>query len=95
MKVELRFLQPGLIKADAPEDFDSFSDKEKEEWGNKVLQDLKTNSGDFALIEAMSNLAGFLSTGEFFDVAPTVDAIQAKHGEETLFQTEEWRAYVG
>jgi len=41
MQVEIRFLQPGLVKAEAPKGFENWTHSQKEEWAHKVLMDLK------------------------------------------------------
>jgi len=95
MQVEIRFLQPGLVKAEAPKGFKDWTLSQKEEWAHKVLMDLKQEKGDIALLEAMAYLVNPTETGEYFDEAPQVAAIEADCGDTMLFQTAEWIAFKG
>ena len=93
MKVELRFLQQGLVRADAPVGFENWSDSRKEEWANNTLRYVKQEKGDSAILEALAELANPHETGKFFDEAPLVSAIEADNGDKTLFETSEWKEF--
>lgn len=93
MQVEIRFLQPGLVKVEAPEGFKNWTSSQKEEWANKILRDLKQEKGDTALLEAMAYLLNPVETGEYFDEAPLVAAIESDCGDTCLYQTDEWIAF--
>ncbi|WP_152184421.1 hypothetical protein [Sulfurimonas indica] len=93
MQAEIRFLQPGLVKAEAPKGFEDWTPSQKEKWAHKVLIDLKEEKGDIALLEAMAYLVNPTETGEYFDEAPQVAAIEADCGDTILFETAEWKAF--
>lgn len=93
MQVEIRFLQPGLVKAEAPKGFEAWIPSQKEEWAHEVLKSLKQEKGDVALLEAMAYLSNPTETGEYFDEAPLVSAIEANNGDTMLFETSEWREF--
>lgn len=93
MQVEIRFLQPGLVKAEAPKGFENWTTSKREDWASKTLQELKQRFGDIALLEAMAYLPNPTETGKYFDEAPQVAAIEADYGETTLFETSEWKEF--
>lgn len=93
MQVEIRFLQPGLVKAEAPKGFENWTTSKREDWADETLRALKQEKGDIALLEAMAYLPNPTETGEYFDEAPQAAAIEADYGETTLFETSEWKAF--
>ena len=92
-ELEIRFLQPGLVKAEAPKGFKKWTSSQKEEWAHNVLVELKRDKGDTALLEAMAYLENPTKTGEYFDEVPQVAAIEADYGETTLFETSDWKEF--
>lgn len=93
MKVELRFLQQGLVRADAPIGFKNWSNSRKEEWANNILRQLKQEKGDSAILEALAELANPQESGQYFDEAPLISAIETENGDKTLFETSEWKEF--
>ena len=56
---------------------------------------LKKEKGDTALLEAMACLANPRETGEYFDEAPQVAAIETDYGDTVLYETAEWIVFKG
>lgn len=92
-EVEIRFLQQGLMKVNAPIGFEKWSDSEKENWANDNLAQTKQEKGDNAILEALAELDNPQVTGEYFDQAPLVSAIEADNGDTILFETSEWKEF--
>ncbi len=93
IEVDIRFLQQGLVKATVHKGFEKWPNFLKEEWANSVLQQLKREKGDQAILEALANLSSPQTTGEYFDEAPLVSAIEADDGDKVLFETPEWKEF--
>ena len=91
MKVEIRFLRQGLIKAEAPENLDQMAPEKKLEWASTVLE----GCTDHELVNAMSDFEKprtKVASG-FFDGAPEASAVEKEAGEGVIVQTEEWKLF--
>ncbi len=49
--VFIRFLRPGIIKVEVPEDFDEMTEEEKIEWASKKLEGLSSQEIREAIID--------------------------------------------
>lgn len=88
--LEIRFLRQGFIKAPKPSGFDAMNDEEQEEWADSVLE----SKSDLELLNGMADFPNASRTGEYFDEAPRVAAIETPYGEELLNTTKEWNAFA-
>lgn len=88
VKVDIRFLRQGLVRAVVPEGFTKMTKKEKLDWAKHVLNHTKT---DEELIQAMSDFEDPERDGWFDEDIP-VCAIESVGGEP-IVQTEEWKLF--
>lgn len=83
--LEIRFLRQCLVEAKKPKGFDTMSNKEREEWANKILR----GKTDEELVKAIAE-----GEHKIFEEAPLVAAIETEYGDERLYSTPEWDAFV-
>lgn len=84
--VEIRFLRPGRVIAEVPENFRLLTTQEKLNWAFNVLNEIP--DGD--LVQAMSDYKE--GCQGFFDETPDVAAIQTVEGED-IVSTNAWNVY--
>lgn len=91
MKVHIRFLIPGLIEAQAPDNFAEMSPQEKLDWAHEALN----RKTDRELLNAVAQHEEPETYG-WFDEAPAVSAIEAAGGNigEIMVETDEWRLFA-
>jgi len=87
MKVHIRFLVPGLIEAEAPENFPEMSSYQKISWAQEILNP-KT---DRELLYALAQYEEPETYG-WFDGVPVADAVE-KEDRQVIVQTKEWETF--
>lgn len=87
MKVHIRFLTPGLIEAEAPDNFAEMSPNEKLNWAQEILNQ-KTDR------ELLYSVAQYEEpeTYGWFDGSPLADAVENEDGD-VIAQTKEWKTF--
>jgi hypothetical protein len=86
-QLNIRILRQGLVKAKKPEGFDEWTDLEKRQWADNILEALD----DDAILEALADFGNPKEEG-YFDCAPDAVAIETEEGD-TLFTTLAWEAF--
>ena len=90
MKVNIRYIHTGLIKADLPDNIDKNDKKAIRDWADNILE----NTSNKDLLEGMANIGGNDYIEErLFDEVPYAEAVESDDDYEFLMQTKLWRAY--
>ncbi|WP_152184430.1 hypothetical protein [Sulfurimonas indica] len=94
--IEIRYILPGLITAQKPEDFEAMSKKQREGWAFDILSD-KT---DFELVKGTYTLENnngsdscLQDAHKVYDETPYVEAIASGCGEKLHYTTSLWNTY--
>jgi len=92
-KINIRYIQQGLVKVDKPKNWDTMTNKQKEEYCDDVLYNLD----DRSLVEGMSEVYPF-SVDCFFADTPSVEAIEldVEDGDDPIpvATTKAWDSFV-
>ena len=90
MKVNIRYIHTGLIKADLPDTIDKNDKKAIRAWADSILE----NTSNKDLLEGMTNIGGKDYIAErLFDEVPYTEAVEDDSTYELLMQTKLWKAY--
>jgi hypothetical protein len=88
-KIRIRFLKPGQIEVNKPENFDEMTMRDKINWANDIL----TDQTDSQILEALADfdkeMWNKMGIGMFDADSIIVEAIQNEDGE-TMMCSEAW-----
>lgn len=92
-KIEIRYLQQGLVKVDKPKDWDAMTSKQKAEYCENILYSLD----DRTLLEGMAESYPF-DIDCFFADTPRVEAIELSEDSDDdpvlIASTETWDKFI-
>lgn len=91
-KVNIRYLMPGLITLDMPDEIENLSKEEQREWAFEVLE--KTSNRE--LLVGMETVDKSSSIADrIFDEAPWPEAIEeTENNFKLILQTELWKTFM-
>ena len=91
-KVYIRYLVPGLLEIDMPEEIESLPKEKQRDWAHEVL-DSKSNRQLLKGLETI-DYPGTDISNRIFDETPWVEAIEDKETLEIILKTKLWETYT-